>query len=193
MMPQSREPQEEADALSLLFGFSNSLKSWGHWKIRRFHVHSLLRGLTGVFYMCFTLKAVVASPVFAKSEDNKMLEEKLEAVRVELVALRKATEENTAALLGGKVKTTTTAGADKGKDTGKAKSKFSATEVESMAKRVAKEVSTPMAKELIKATGADDLADLIKTKQAKWDDFMEACDSKLTPDDEPADKDEDEL
>ena len=120
-----------------------------------------------------------------------MLEERLAELTKETIALRVAVEANTAAH-GGKAGATTAAKADK-KGTTTTTSKHKPAEIEAMAKRVQKEVSSPVAKKLITDTGAKDLNDLVTNKGDKFDAFMVAAEAALAPDDTTTEPDEDEL
>jgi hypothetical protein len=120
-----------------------------------------------------------------------MLEEKLDLLTKEIVALRKAVEENTAA--GG-----ATAGADsetkpKGKRGRPAKEEVEpehdAAEVEAIIRRVSKEVGRPAAVKIIKSFKADDLADLL-THPEHFDAAFEAATAAL-PDEDGGDEDGD--
>lgn len=95
-----------------------------------------------------------------------MLEEKLDALTKEMVALRKAIEENTAA--GG-----ATAAGKATEDAPKAKRgrpskkeevvepEHDADEVETIVRKVSREVGKPVAQKIIKSFKCDDLADLL--------------------------------
>ena len=95
-----------------------------------------------------------------------MLEEKLDALTKEMVALRKAIEENTAA--GGATASgkATATGEDKPKRGRPAKKEevepeHDADEVETIIRRVSREVGKPVAQKIIKGFKCDDLADLL--------------------------------
>lgn len=124
-----------------------------------------------------------------------MLEEKLDLLTKEIVALRKAVEENTAA--GG-----ATAGATKSSDTDEAPKKkrgrpakeevtpdHDASEVEEIVRRVSREVGKPAAVKIIKSFKCDDLADLL-THPEHFDAAYEAAEAAL-PSEEEAGEDDD--
>jgi hypothetical protein len=124
-----------------------------------------------------------------------MLEEKLDLLTKEIVALRKAVEENTAA--GG-----ATAGAGSSDAADKPKPKrgrpakeevtpeHDSAEVEAIIRRVSKEVGRPAAVKIIKSFKADDLADLL-THPEHFDAAYEAAEAALPAEDDAGDGDED--
>lgn len=127
-----------------------------------------------------------------------MLEEKIDILTKATDKLREAVEKNNALLAGGKGATTAAAAPTgtgvKNKDKAEPpKSKYKATDLSAMAARVQKEVSTAVAKELIKATGAADLNDLVTNKVDKWEAFMDAAEAKLAPDETETEPDPDAL
>lgn len=113
-----------------------------------------------------------------------MLEEKLDLLTKEIVALRKAVEENTAA--GGATAGTgeDKAPAKRGRGRPKAEAaepEHDATEVEAIIRRVSKEVGRPAAVKIIKSFKADDLADLL-THPEHFDDAYAAAEAALGDD-----------
>ncbi len=130
-----------------------------------------------------------------------MLEEKLDLLTKETVALRKAVEANTAAqgaTSGGKAPAAAASG-----DTEAAPKKrgrpakeevtpeHDKDEVDQIIRRVSKEVGKPVAKKLIADQGADDLADLL-TVPAKFDAAYAAAEAALEPEtEEDAGEDDD--
>ena len=124
-----------------------------------------------------------------------MLEEKLDLLTKEIVALRKAVEENTAA--GG---ATAGAGSSSGDDkpAGKKRGRppkeevtpeHDASEVEEIVRRVSREVGKPAAVKIIKSFKCDDLADLL-THPEHFDAAYEAAEAAL-PSEEEAGEDDD--
>ena len=124
-----------------------------------------------------------------------MLEEKLDLLTKEIVALRKAVEENTAA--GG---ATAGAGSSSGDDkpAGKKRGRppkeevtpeHDASEVEEIVRRVSREVGKPAAVKIIKSFKCDDLADLL-THPEHFDAAYEAAEAAL-PSDEDNNEDDD--
>lgn len=119
-----------------------------------------------------------------------MLEEKLDLLTKEIVALRKAVEENTAA--GG-----ATAGAgssDKPKRGRPPKQEapepeHDAEEVETIIRRVSREVGKPVAQKLIKGFKCDDLADLL-THPEHFDAAYAQAEEKLSAQDEDSGDDD---
>lgn len=118
-----------------------------------------------------------------------MLEEKLDLLTKEIVALRKSVEANTAA--GGATsgaKTSGEAGEAPARGRGRPKKEevvpeHDKDEVEAIIRRVSKEVGKPVAQKIIKDAGADDLADLL-TQPAKFDEAFAAAEAELPSDDE---------
>lgn len=133
-----------------------------------------------------------------------MLEEKIDLLTKEVIALRKSLDANTAALGGKKSsaaaddepkassgkKPTASSGKKPAASSG---SKFKAADIKTIAIRVKDEVSPAVAKKLIIATGAADLNDLITNNQDQWDDFHEAATAALPEDDTTAEDDDDGL
>lgn len=112
-----------------------------------------------------------------------MLEEKLDLLTKEVVALRKAVEENTAA--GGATSSgkSASSGDTEKKTRGRPKKEeptpeHDKDEVEEIIRRVSREVGKPAAKKIIGDAGADDLADLL-TMPAKFDDAYAAAEAAL--------------
>jgi hypothetical protein len=129
-----------------------------------------------------------------------MLEEKLDLLTKEIVALRKAVEENTAA--GG-----ATAGSGKAPhlarqrppSAGRGRPKkeevtpdHDKDEVEAIIRRVSKEVGRPAAVKIIKSFKCDDLADLL-THPEHFDAAFDAATEALPADDEPAAEEEEDI
>lgn len=120
-----------------------------------------------------------------------MLEEKLDILTKETVALRKAVEANTAAMgaTAGKPAADT---ADKPKATRGRPAKAEVApehdkdEVDAIIRKVSKEVGKPVAKKIIADAGADDLADLL-TMPAKFDAAYAAAEAAL---EEPEEEEE---
>lgn len=127
-----------------------------------------------------------------------MLEEKLDLLTKETVALRKAVEANTAAMgatSGGKV-----APAADSEEKPKAKRgrpakeeptpEHDKDEVDAIIRRVSKEVGKPVAKKIIADQGADDLADLL-TMPAKYDAAYAAAEAALEEPDSGEEEEDD--
>lgn len=114
-----------------------------------------------------------------------MLEEKLDLLTKEIVALRKAVEENTAA--GGATSGGSTATEDKPKPKRGRPAKEEPTpehdkdEVEAIIRKVSKNVGRPAAVKIIKSFKCDDLADLL-THPEHFDAAFEAADAALNAD-----------
>lgn len=124
-----------------------------------------------------------------------MLEEKLDLLTKETVALRKAVEANTAAMgatSGGKPAAADST--DKPKRGRPAKAEptpeHDKDEVDAIIRRVSKEVGKPVAKKIIADQGADDLADLL-TMPAKFDAAYAAAEAALEEPEEPAEEEDD--
>lgn len=124
-----------------------------------------------------------------------MLEEKLDLLTKEIVALRKAVEENTAA--GG-----ATAGASGGSAAAEDKPKrgrpkkeeaveptHDKDEVEEIVRRVSREVGKPAAVKIIKSFKCDDLADLLSHPE-HFDAAYEAAEAALPAEEETNDEDD---
>jgi len=113
-----------------------------------------------------------------------MLEEKLDTLTKEIVALRKAVEANTAAGGGtsGAPAAAAEPAADKPKRGRPAKAEptpeHDKDEVEAIIRRVSAEVGKPAAKKIISDQGAADLADLL-TMPAKYDAAFAAAEAAL--------------
>jgi hypothetical protein len=98
-----------------------------------------------------------------------MLEEKLDLLTKEIVALRKAVEDNTAAggaTSGGKAAASGDAEDKPARGRGRPKKEevtpeHDASEVEELVRRVSREVGKPAAVKIIKSFKCDDLADLL--------------------------------
>jgi hypothetical protein len=122
-----------------------------------------------------------------------MLEEKLDILTKEIVALRKAVEANTEA--GG-----ATAGAGSGEAPAKPKRgrpkaeevtpEHDAAEVEAIIRRVSKEVGRPAAVKIIKSFKCDDLADLL-THSEHFDAAYAAAEEALPAEDDDSGGDDD--
>jgi len=133
-----------------------------------------------------------------------MIEEKLDLLTKETVALRKAVEANTAALgaTGGAPKKAAAASDDSGEDApkkgrGRPKKEEVAPEhdkdeVDAIIRRVSKEVGKPVAKKIISDQGADDLADLL-TMPAKYDAAFAAAEAALEPEEGDEAEEEDDI
>lgn len=124
-----------------------------------------------------------------------MLEEKLDLLTKEVVALRKAVEANTAA--GGA--TSGSSGSDEApaekKTRGRPKKEevtpdHDAGEVEAIVRRVSKEVGRDTAVKLIKSFKCDDLAELL-THPEHFDAAYEKAEAALPSEDENADEGDD--
>lgn len=118
-----------------------------------------------------------------------MLEEKLDLLTKEVVALRKAVEANTTA--GG---ATAPAAADKAprgrpKKAETVEPTHDKDEVEAIIRKVSKEVGKPVAKKIISNFKCDDLADLL-THPEHFDAAYEQAEAALTPD-EPEEQEDD--
>jgi hypothetical protein len=101
-----------------------------------------------------------------KRTKNHMLEEKLDLLTKEIVALRKSVEENTAA--GGATSSGKAETEDKPAKRGRGRPakeevtpEHSKEEVEELVRRVSREVGKPAAVKIIKSFDCDDLADLL--------------------------------
>jgi hypothetical protein len=111
-----------------------------------------------------------------------MLEEKLDLLTKEVVALRKAIEAGGGA--GGGKAAASDDSADKPKATRGRPKKEEPTpehdkdEVDAIIRKVSKEVGKPVAKKIIADAGADDLADLL-TMPAKFDSAYAAAEAAL--------------
>lgn len=121
-----------------------------------------------------------------------MIEEKLDLLTKETVALRKAVEANTAALgaTSGKAPAKSAASDDSDEKPaakrGRPKKEeptpeHDKDEVDAIIRRVSKEVGKPVAKKIIADQGADDLADLL-TMPAKYDAAFAAAEAALAED-----------
>ena len=125
-----------------------------------------------------------------------MLEEKLDLLTKEIVALRKAVEDNTAA--GGATSGSGGGGeaAAEKKPRGRPKKEevtpeHDRDEVEAIVRRVSKEVGRPAAVKIIKSFKCDDLADLL-THPEHFDAAYAAAEEALpSEDDSAAEEDED--
>lgn len=125
-----------------------------------------------------------------------MLEEKLDLLTKEIVALRKAVEENTAA--GGATSgSASSGGSDEKPKRGRGRPakeevtpEHDAGEVEAHIRRVSKEIGRPAAVKIIKSFKCDDLADLL-THPEHFDAAFAAADEALGEggEDEPAEDD----
>jgi hypothetical protein len=119
-----------------------------------------------------------------------MLEEKLDLLTKEIVALRKAVEENTAA--GGATSGGGSAAAED-KPAGKKRGRppkeeaveptHGADEVEEIVRRVSREVGKPAAVKIIKSFKCDDLADLLSHPE-HFDAAYEAAEAALPAEDD---------
>lgn len=127
-----------------------------------------------------------------------MLEEKLDLLTKEVVALRKAVEANTAA--GGATSGSAKADASEATETkpkatrGRPRKEeptpeHDKDEVEAHIRRVSKEIGRPAAVKIIKSFKCDDLADLL-THPEHYDAAWEAAEAALTAD-EGGEEDED--
>lgn len=126
-----------------------------------------------------------------------MLEEKLDLLTKEIVALRKAVEENTAA--GG---ATSGSGGSSGDDApakkprGRPKKEeapeptHDASEVEEVVRRVSREVGKPAAVKIIKSFKCDDLADLLSHPE-HFDAAYDAAEAALPAEDDNGGEDDD--
>lgn len=137
-----------------------------------------------------------ASPVGPKLEkrnDLIMLEEKLDLLTKEMVALRKAIENNAS---GGGAPATTEDKPARGKGRPKkeaAEPEHDKDEVEELIRRVSKEVGKPVAVKIIKSFKCDDLAELL-THPEHFDAAFDKATEALAPEDgEDADAGEDDL
>lgn len=129
-----------------------------------------------------------------------MLEEKLDLLTKEIVGLRKAVEENTAA--GGATATRKAPADDDAEDKPRKRGRppkkeeapdpeHDADEVEAIVRRVSKEVGRPAAVKIIKSFKCDDLADLL-THPEHFDAAYAAAEEALpSEDDEPAAEEDD--
>jgi len=128
-----------------------------------------------------------------------MIEEKLDLLTKETVALRKAVEANTAALGA----TSGTKGKPSDDDSGEKPAgkrgrpkkeeptpEHDKDEVEAIIRRVSKEVGKPVAKKIISDAGADDLADLL-TMPAKYDAAFAAAEAALAEDGDSGEEEDD--
>lgn len=130
-----------------------------------------------------------------KEELNQMLEEKLDLLTKEMVALRKAVEANTAAG-GATAKPAAAEGDDAGaKPAGKrgrpakaaaVEPEHDKDEVEAIIRKVSKEVGKPVAKKIISSFKCDDLADLL-THPEHFDAAFTKAEEALAPDEDDAD------
>ncbi len=132
-----------------------------------------------------------------------MLEEKLDLLTKEVVALRKAVEANTAA--GGATAKGGKAAADDGEDEAPAKGKgkpatkakaakspepeHDKDDVEAIIRKVSKDVGKPVAKKIISSFKCDDLADLL-THPEHFDAAYEKAEAALNDDGEDGEDDE---
>jgi hypothetical protein len=119
-----------------------------------------------------------------------MLEEKLDLLTKEIVALRKAVEENTAAggaTSGGGAASGDEAPAKKGRGRPKKEEAVEPThgadEVEEIVRRVSREVGKPAAVKIIKSFKCDDLADLLSHPE-HFDAAYEAAEAALPAEDD---------
>jgi hypothetical protein len=124
-----------------------------------------------------------------------MLEEKLDLLTKETVALRKAVEANTAAMgatSGGKPAAADSTDKPKRGRPAKAEAtpEHDKDEVDAIIRRVSKEIGKPVAKKIIADQGADDLADLL-TMPAKFDAAYAAAEAALEEPEEPAEEEDD--
>lgn len=133
-----------------------------------------------------------------------MLEEKLDLLTKETVALRKAIEENTAAqgATATGTKTKAAPAADDGEEAApkrtrgrpkkeEATPEHDADAVEGMIRKVSKEVGKPVAVKIIKSFKCDDLADLL-THPEHFDAAYAKAEEALAPEgDEEADEEDD--
>ncbi len=121
-----------------------------------------------------------------------MLEEKLDLLTKEVVALRKSVEANTAA--GGSTAGSAAPAADK-PARGRPKKEevapeHDAAEVEAVVRRVSKEVGRDSAVKIIKSFKCDDLADLL-THPEHFDAAFDKATAALPEEDAPAEEEED--
>jgi hypothetical protein len=119
-----------------------------------------------------------------------MLEEKLDLLTKEIVALRKAVEENTAAggaTSGGGAASGDEAPAKKGRGRPKKEEAVEPThgadEVEEIVRRVSREVGKPAAVKIIKSFKCDDLADLLSHPE-HFDAAYDAAEAALPAEDD---------
>lgn len=134
-----------------------------------------------------------------KRTENQMLEEKLDLLTKEIVALRKAVEENTAAggaTSGGKAAAPGDGDGETPKKRGRGRPakeeiapEHDKDEVEELVRRVSREVGKPAAVKIIKSFKCDDLADLL-THPEHFDAAFTAAEEALG-DESAADDDED--
>lgn len=111
-----------------------------------------------------------------------MIEEKLDLLTKETVALRKAVEANTAAL-GATSGSTASGGDAPAAKRGRPKKEeptpeHTKEEVDAIIRRVSKEVDKPVAQKLIRDQGCTDLADLL-TQPAKYDAAYAAAEEAI--------------
>ncbi len=129
-----------------------------------------------------------------------MLEEKLDLLTKEVVALRKAVEANTAAggaTSSGKAKPAADDGdADDAPKRGRGRPKkeeaapeHDASEVEAKIREVSREVGKPVAKKIITSFKCEDLADLL-TRPEHFDAAFAKAEEALAPDEADADDDD---
>jgi hypothetical protein len=130
-----------------------------------------------------------------------MLEEKLDLLTKEIVALRKAVEDNTAAggATSGSGKAAASSDSDDKPARGRGRPKkeevtpeHDKDEVEAIVRRVSKEVGRPAAVKIIKSFKCDDLADLL-THPEHYDAAFDAATEALPSDDEPAAEEDEDI
>lgn len=131
----------------------------------------------------------------SKRTENHMLEEKLDLLTKEVVALRKAVEENTAA--GGATSSGKAADSEDKPKRGRGRPakeevtpEHDKAEVEELVRRVSREVGKPAAIKIIKSFGCDDLADLLSHPEHYDAAFDKATEALPAADDESSDEED---